>query len=118
MGNVLFEWKNRKDTFRKSIVMKISRILRIVFIVLLLLLIPFFAMQLTDEVEWKFGDFIVAGFLLMGTGWGIELVREKVKDKNYRTIIILLILILLLLIWAELAVGIFENFLSMITLQK
>lgn len=33
-----------------------------------LLLIPFTAMQFTDEVQWTVSDFGVAGTLLFGTG--------------------------------------------------
>ena len=87
--------------------MKNKRILIILFIVALLLLIPLIAMQFTAEVNWTFLDFIVAGFLLLGTGLLTELVLRKVKTVKYRIAIIMTLLLLLILIWAELAVGIF-----------
>ena len=35
-------------------------------IVSLILLVPFIAMQFTDEINWKPFDFVVAGLLLLG----------------------------------------------------
>ncbi|HNP08674.1 MAG TPA: hypothetical protein PKN99_13670 [Cyclobacteriaceae bacterium] len=75
--------------------------------VALILLIPFIAMKLTNEVNWSLMDFIVAGGLLLTTGLVCEWVLRKVSSLFYRVIICLVILVLLLLVWAELAVGIF-----------
>lgn len=79
----------------------------IVLTVALLLLIPFIAMQFTDEVNWTLFDFIVAGLLLLGTGLMCELVMRKVANINVRIAICVALLAMLLLVWAELAVGIF-----------
>ena len=87
--------------------MKNKRHMGIVLTVAILLLIPLIAMQFTDEVNWTLLDFIVAGILLLGTGFICELVIKKVKKTAYRIAFCLSILIALLLIWAELAVGIF-----------
>lgn len=84
-----------------------KRLIGIVITVAVLLLIPLTAMQFTDEVDWKLGDFIVMGFLLLGTGLLCEVVMRKVKKIENRVLIIGAILIALFLIWAELAVGIF-----------
>ena len=73
----------------------------------ILLLIPFIAMQFTDEVNWTLSDFVVAGVLLFGTGLMCELVLRKVRKVELQIAICAAILIGLLLIWAELAVGIF-----------
>ena len=73
----------------------------------LLLLLPLVAMQFTNEVNWTFSDFIVAGILLFGTGGLIELVMRKINKAGTRIWVILGILIVLFLIWAELAVGVF-----------
>lgn len=72
-----------------------------------ILLIPFIAMQFTDEVNWTPSDFIVAGILLLGTGLILDLVMRKIKNIRYRIAISIALLIILFLIWAELAVGIF-----------
>ena len=87
--------------------MKNKRLKFILITVVFLLLIPLIAMQFTDEVKWTLLDFIVAGILLLSTGFIIDLVIKKVKNINYRIAITIALLILLLLIWAELAVGIF-----------
>ncbi len=72
----------------------------------LILLIPFIAMQFTDEVNWSLLDFVLAGTLLLGTGLICELVLRKVKKTSLRVAICVTVLLILLFIWAELAVGI------------
>ncbi len=72
-----------------------------------LLLIPFMAMQVTDDVRWTLSDFVAAGFLLLGTGLLGELVLRKVSKTKYRIAICGALLLALVLVWLELAVGIF-----------
>ena len=88
---------------------KNKRLTGIVLAVALLLLIPFIAMQFTNEVSWTGSDFVIAGVLLLGTGLLCEFVMRKIKNLDYRIGIIALILVILFLIWAELAVGIFGS---------
>ena len=83
-----------------------KRLLMILLIAGLLLLIPLIAMQFTTEVNWSLPDFLVAGLLLFTAGSVIELVVRKIREKNYRIVLIALVLLVLLLVWAELAVGI------------
>lgn len=66
-------------------------------------------MQFTDEVKWTFLDFIVAGILLLATGLTLDIILKKVKSLKNRIIIVAAVLGLLVLIWAELAVGIFNT---------
>lgn len=73
----------------------------------IILLIPFVAMQFTDEVVWTLFDFIVAGILLLG--FGLLFVVLTQKFTKHRMIIGIALLVSLLYIWAELAVGIFTN---------
>jgi uncharacterized membrane protein len=87
--------------------MKSKRIIFILGIVTSILIIPLIAMQFTQEVNWTLSDFIVAGVLLLVAGLGLELVLQKVNNKENRIAFYALIIIVLLLIWAELAVGIF-----------
>jgi len=87
--------------------MKNKRLFIIVLAVLILLLIPFIAMQFTNDVNWGITDFIAAAVLLLGTGLLCELVLRKVKKTSYRVAICAALLLLLLLTWIELAVGIF-----------
>jgi uncharacterized membrane protein YfcA len=84
-----------------------KRLSLIVTAVALLLLIPLIAMQFTEEVNWNLFDFVVAGALLLGTGFVGELVIRKVEKTQYRIILGIVLLVALLLVWAELAVGIF-----------
>lgn len=73
--------------------------------VALILLLPFVAMQITDEVKWTPLDFVAAGVLLLTTGLAIEILLRKVKKLQYRIVIGAAILLVFLVIWAELAVG-------------
>jgi hypothetical protein len=86
-----------------------NRLLGIFSVVLILLLVPFIAMQFTEEVKWTPFDFLVAGGLLSGFGLLIELVLRYVERTNFRIIILFAILTFLILIWLELAVGIFGS---------
>jgi|TARA_B110000240_G_scaffold37000_1_gene40706 hypothetical protein len=82
-------------------------IIRIFYIVGLLLLIPLIAMQLTNEVNWSFFDFIIMGGMLTITGLLIGITLKKFKTSKNRILLIAIIIIIFLLIWAELGVGIF-----------
>ena len=92
----------------KFLIRENKRFSWILLTVTLLLLIPLIAMEFTDEVNWTLLDFIAAGVLLLATGLMCELVLRKVKKTKHRIAICLAILAMLLLIWAELAVGIFD----------
>lgn len=86
-----------------------KRRLLILAIIGTILLVPLIAMQFTEEVNWKVGDFIVAGVLLLAMGSIIELIIQKVHHRKYKGILFIAILLLFLLLWAELAVGIFGS---------
>tara|TARA_R110000744_G_scaffold40308_1_gene91466 strand:+ start:1215 stop:1499 length:285 start_codon:yes stop_codon:yes gene_type:complete len=87
--------------------MQNKRHIRIVLISLVILLIPFIAMQFTNEVQWTVADFIIAAGLLIGAGLAIEMVTRKIKNKTYKLILLVAILMIVMLIWIELAVGLF-----------
>lgn len=84
-----------------------KRLIGILLAVAFMLLIPFIAMQFTNEVNWTLFDFMVAAILLFGTGLLCEFVIRKTKHEVKRVAIIAVILLALFLIWAELAVSIF-----------
>ena len=84
-----------------------KRLVMIAMITATILLIPLIAMQFSEEVNWTLGDFMVAGFLLLGFGLLFDLAIRLVKKSRYKVLIFIAILILFLLVWAELAVGIF-----------
>jgi hypothetical protein len=50
----------------------------------LLLLVPFIAMQITDEVDWDETDFIVMGALLFGACGAFELAARTTRNHAYR----------------------------------
>ena len=87
--------------------MKNKRLIIILAIVAGLLLIPFVAMQFTNEVRWSGFDFLVMGILLAGTGLVCELILRKVKKTSNRLVLCLAVVGVLVLVWMELAVGIF-----------
>ena len=84
-----------------------NMMIKILPIVGLLLSIPLIAMQLTDEVNWSFFDFIIMGVMLSITGLAIGIIIKKIKYYKYRNIFFTIIVFIFLLIWAELAVGLF-----------
>lgn len=86
-----------------------TRFGRIIIVAVGILLIPFIAMQYTTEVNWSFMDFFIFGIMLFSVGLGIDFAILKVKNGERRAIIIITIIVVFLLIWAELAVGLFET---------
>ncbi|AQG79044.1 hypothetical protein [Spirosoma montaniterrae] len=90
-------------------VTKNQRLIGILLTVAFLLSVPFFAMQLTDEVNWTLSDFIIAGTLLLGTGLTGELILRKVNKTTHRIALCAMLLAALFLVWVELAVGLFGS---------
>lgn len=76
-------------------------------IVALILLIPFMAMQFTQEVNWSLFDFLVAAGLLLIAGFAIAFVLRKAKAPNNKILLVAAIAVVFFLVWAELAVGVF-----------
>ena len=74
-----------------------------------LLLIPLIAMQFTNEVNWQLFDFVVMGFLLISFGFMGDYLFRKVKNNKCRFTLIVLLILLFLLLWAEMAVGLFNS---------
>jgi uncharacterized membrane protein YfcA len=79
----------------------------VAFATALLLLVPLVAMQLSPEVDWGVGDFVLAACLLFGTGTGMVLVARHAKRTAHRVALSGLLALALAVVWAELAVGIF-----------
>ena len=72
-------------------------------------MVPLIAMQFTKEVSWSGFDFLIMAILLFGTGIICELILRKFKTVRQRIIFCGIVLLALLLIWAELAVGVFNS---------
>ncbi|WP_350176449.1 hypothetical protein [Erythrobacter sp.] len=66
------------------------------------------AMQVTGEVDWGPGDFLVAAALLAALWAGVELVLRALLRPVARLAGIALAAAVFLVVWAELAVGIFD----------
>jgi hypothetical protein len=86
----------------------IRNIIRVALATAFILLIPLLAMQFTDEVVWTLSDFAIMGTLLFDTGLAYELATWKVSNIKHRVAIGVAFLAALLLVWADLAVGIFN----------
>ncbi|MEE4315767.1 MAG: hypothetical protein V2I74_02180 [Erythrobacter sp.] len=87
-----------------------NRTFRLLFVAMaaMILALPAVAMQFSGEVNWGPGDFLVAGGLLALLGLGIDGVLRWRTTRLLRAATIGLTLLAFLLIWAELAVGIFD----------
>ena len=75
----------------------------------MLLLIPFIGMQYSNEVKWSLNDFIIMGVILLSFGIIINKIIYHVGAFNKRVILISTLIILFFLLWAELAVGLFNS---------
>jgi uncharacterized membrane protein len=75
-------------------------------ITLTLLLIPFFAMQVSHEVRWTSLDFLVMGGLLMLTGSAFVFLARRLPSVHL-ALLAVVVFVVFLYLWAELAVGLF-----------
>ena len=82
------------------------RMKTILSIISLLLLVPFIAMQFTNEVNWTVIDFVVMGGLLLFFGFTLDFLVGEMTSFYFKIILGIGIVLIFLLIWAELAVGI------------
>ncbi len=74
---------------------------------LLILLVPFTAMQISEKVNWSSMDFLIAGMVILLTSFGAYYLPQLFKNSKIKIVIGLIIIAAALLFWAELAVGIF-----------
>ncbi len=72
----------------------------------LILLLPLFAMQFTDQVVWDVADFAVFGALLVGAGVTYELAVRMTGNTAYRAAVGVALAAAFLLVWVNGAVGI------------
>lgn len=88
--------------------MKRKNILVIATVTLLILLVPLVGMWPLDEFDWGFADFVIMGSIIFGTGLSLDWVARNV-DKKYRLLGVIGIILAFFLLWAELAVGLFNT---------
>ncbi len=72
------------------------------------LALPALAMQLTPEVNWGLEDFIAAAGLLGLTGLGLEMAARARLRLTARLAVGAALVVTMAVVWAELAVGIFD----------
>jgi hypothetical protein len=72
----------------------------------LILLLPLFAMQVTDEVVWDLADFVFAGALVVGVGITYELAARKTGNTAYRSAVGVALAAAFILVWVNGAVGV------------
>ena len=84
------------------------RFIKTSLIALSLLFIPFFAMRFTDQISWSFFDFVIMGFMLIVYSFAIAYSFNKLYGSK-KSLLIIIVGLLFLLLWAELAVGIFNS---------
>jgi len=77
----------------------------VALVTLFILMVPFTAMQFTDEVKWTAADFILAGALLFGSGLSFVLAMRNATNIIYKAAIGLALGAMFFMIWANLAVG-------------
>ncbi len=75
---------------------------------LLLLATPLVAMQLTGEVNWGPGDFLAFAAMLAALGLLLEGAARIGKTTRRRALLMGGAVLVFLLVWAELAVGLFD----------
>ena len=66
-------------------------------------------MQYSYEVKWSLNDFIIMGVILLSFGIIINKIIYHVGAFKKRVILISTLIILFFLLWAELAVGLFDS---------
>jgi hypothetical protein len=72
----------------------------------LLLLLPWAAMQFTGEVAWDVGDFVILGAMLAGACAAYELAASGAGSRAWRAGIAVALIAAFILVWMNLAVGV------------
>src|SRR6056297_4107220 len=83
-----------------------ASIAKVAAITLLILIIPFTASLITDEMAWSLYDFLLAGVMLFGTGSAYVLISRQSNSLIYRVASGLTLATALFLVWINLAVGV------------
>jgi len=75
----------------------------------LILLLPLFAMQVTDQIVWDAADFAILGALLVGVGVTFEVAVRKNGNAAYRSAVGVALAAVFILVWVNVAVGVIGN---------
>jgi hypothetical protein len=71
-----------------------------------LILLPWLAMQVTDDVNWDATDFAFASALILGTGLTYELAARMTRHRAYRAAVGVALAAACIIVWVNAAVGI------------
>jgi hypothetical protein len=71
-----------------------------------MMMLPLFAMQGTDEVDWDAADFAIFGTMLVGAGGTYELAARLTGNNAYRAAVGVALAAAFILVWMNFAVGI------------
>ncbi len=90
---------------------KFNKTQRIILLCIVLLLIIPLVEQLDGNAEfnWSVFDFILAFVMLLSFGFGLEYLIRKIPSIKVKIFAILVACFLFILLWAEMAVGIFNS---------
>jgi len=83
---------------------RVSKVVTYMAIATAILVIPFIAMMITEEVAWGIGDFALAWILLFGTMLSYNLIARKMKG-TYKAAAGVAVTTALFLVWMNLGVG-------------
>ena len=72
----------------------------------LILLLPLFAMEFTEQVVWDVADFAIFGALLVGVGVTLEIAVRKTRNTAYRSAAGVALAAAFILVWVNGAVGV------------
>ena len=86
--------------------MNSKNIIRPLITTVVVLLVPFVAMQFTHEVAWGLGDFLIMGALIFGGSLLCELAVMRIKPRWQQVATCVAIAVAVLLVWLQLAVGV------------
>ena len=87
------------------VMMKNKNIIGILLAAAFILLLLFFVIQISDEVNWDLFDFALAGALLIGAGLMYYLLTRKTGNFPYRAAVIVALATAFILVWVNLGVG-------------
>ena len=72
------------------------------------LLVVFLTSLLSDQVTWSIYDFLIGGGLIFVFATIETILWNKLKSKH-RLFVVLFVLLVFLILWAEMAVGLFDS---------
>lgn len=88
--------------------MKIKNVVISILAAESVLLVPLVAMIFSNSFDWDLADFVLGGILLAGIGLAFQLIVVGYRSRSFWAAAGALLALALSLVWAELAVGIFD----------